>query len=61
METELVYMFITYDYKNYRVHSDEVDEARFWTTNQVYNNLGKGIFTSNFEHEYKILKELKLI
>lgn len=61
METELVYMFTTYDYKNYGVQSDEVDELRFWTKNQVDKNLEEGVFTPNFEHEFSILKELKLI
>lgn len=61
VETELVYLFITYDYKNFRVHSDEVVEARFWTERQIENNLGKNIFTPNFEHEFQLLKEFKLI
>lgn len=61
IETELVYLFTTYDYKNFRVHSDEVDEARFFTKKQIENNLGKNIFTPNFEQEFQLLKELKLI
>ncbi|MCK5731019.1 MAG: NUDIX domain-containing protein [Draconibacterium sp.] len=61
IESEFIYMFITFDYKNYHVHSDEVEEARFWTRKQIENNLGEGIFTPNFESEFEILKELKLI
>lgn len=61
VEAELVYLFITFDYKNYRVHSPEVEEARFWTIKQIENNLGKNIFTPNFELEFQLLKELKLI
>jgi len=61
VETELVYMFTTYDFKNYGVHTDEVDEVRFWTKNQVDKNLGKKVFTPNFELEYKLLKKLKLV
>ncbi len=61
IESELVYLFTTYDYKNFRVHSDEVDEARFWTRKQIENNLGKNIFTPNFEQEFQLLKALKLI
>ncbi|MBN1766998.1 MAG: septation protein IspZ [Prolixibacteraceae bacterium] len=57
VERELVYSFITHDYKSINLHSDEVQEGRFWTRKQIENNLGKGIFTPNFELEYK--KQLK--
>ena len=52
LEAELVYLFATYDFKNINIHSDEVEEGRFWTKNQIDKNLGKGIFTPNFEFEY---------
>ncbi len=61
VESEFIYMFITFDYKNYHVHSDEVEEARFWTRKQIENNLGEGVFTPNFESEFLLLKKLKLI
>ena len=61
VEAELVYMFTTFDYKNFKVHSTEVDEVRFWTKNQIEKNLGKDIFTPNFEHEFGMLKEMKII
>lgn len=61
VESEFIYMFITFDYKNYHVHSDEVEEARFWTRKQIENNLGEGVFTPNFESEFELLKKLKLI
>lgn len=61
VEKELVYLFTTFDFKNYTVQSNEVEEARFWTKNQIERHIGTGIYTPNFEHEYLILKELKLI
>ena len=61
VETELVYMFVTHDYKNFKVHSDEVEDARFWKKNQIENNLGKGVFTPNFELEFRVLKEMKIV
>jgi len=61
VETELVYLFITYDFKNFKVHTDEVDEVRFWTKNQIENQLGKNVFTPNLELEFGLLKELKII
>ncbi|MEN8116783.1 MAG: NUDIX domain-containing protein [Bacteroidota bacterium] len=61
VEAELVYTFTTYDFKNIGIQSNEVEELRFWTKNQIEKNLGKGIFTPNFEHEFLLLKELKLL
>jgi isopentenyldiphosphate isomerase len=61
VEKELIHMFITFDYKNYHVHSDEVEEARFWTRKQIENSFGEGVFTPNFESEFLLLKKLKLI
>ena len=56
IEAELVYSFITYDFKNINIHSEEVEEGRFWTKNQIEKNLGEEIFTPNFEYEYRMLK-----
>ncbi|HKI87790.1 MAG TPA: NUDIX domain-containing protein [Draconibacterium sp.] len=61
VEAELVYLFTTLDYKSYHVHSDEVEEARFWTKNQIEKQLGQEVFTPNFEHEFNLLKEIKII
>lgn len=61
LEAELVYLFTTSDSKNFKVHSDEVVEARFWTKKQIENKIGQGVFTPNFEYEYQILKELNLV
>ncbi len=61
VESELVYLFVTFDHKNYRIHSNEVEEARFWTKKQIGNQIGKGVFTPNFEYEFEMLKELKVI
>lgn len=57
IESELVYVFITSDFKSIHLHSDEVTEGRFWTPGQIESNIGKDIFTPNFEHEYLLLKE----
>jgi isopentenyldiphosphate isomerase len=55
LEREIVYVFVTHDFQGIQLHSEEVEEGRFWTENQVVKNLGKGIFTPNFEHEFKLL------
>ncbi len=61
VENELVYLFTTFDYKNYNIHSNEVEEARFWTKSQVEKQIGKEVFTPNFEHEFQLLKNALLI
>ena len=61
VEAELVYLFVTHDCNTFNVHSDEVEEARFWTKNQIEKQLGKAVFTTNFEHEYQFLKEKGLL
>ena len=38
--------------------SDELDGGRFWKIEEIKENLGKGIFTPNFEEE---LKKVSLI
>jgi isopentenyldiphosphate isomerase/intracellular septation protein A len=57
IESELVYVFVCHDYKGIHLHSDEVEEGRFWTTRQIETNIGNGVFTPNFEHEYQLLKK----
>ena len=57
IERELVYSFLSYDYKGINLHSDEVQEGKFWSQKQIEQNLGKGVFTPNFELEYE--KQLK--
>jgi len=57
IESELVYVFITYDYKSIHLHSEEVTEGRFWTPRQLESGIGQSIFTPNFEYEYQLLKE----
>ena len=57
IESELVYMFITNDFKSIHLHSEEVVEGRFWTPKQIESNIGHGVFTPNFEHDYQLLKK----
>lgn len=61
VEAELVYLFTTFDFKNVKVQSDEVEEIRFWTKNQIEKQIGQGIFTTNFEYEFGLLKEMKIV
>lgn len=57
IESELVYVFVSHDFKAIHLHSEEVEEGRFWTIKQIDSNLGEGVFTTNFEYEYQLLKK----
>ena len=57
IEAELVYVFITHDFKSIHLHSEEVVEGSFWTPKQIESNISKGVFTSNFEYEYQLLRQ----
>ena len=57
IESELVYVFATNDFKSIHLHSEEVVEGRFWTPKQIESSIGLGVLTSNFEHEYQLLKK----
>ncbi len=52
-EKELVYVHrCTYD-GDIRTNKDELSGGRFWTKDEITSNIGKGIFTPNFESEYQ--------
>lgn len=51
-EKELIYAFKTV-YDGAIKPSAELDGGRFWTSSEIRENLGKNIFTPNFENEYR--------
>lgn len=51
-EKELVFVHKTV-YEEEIHPSDELDGGRFWKIEEIKENLGKGIFTPNFEEELK--------
>lgn len=57
IESELIYAFVTHDFKSIHLHSEEVVEGRFWTPRQIESAIGQGVLTPNFEQEYLLLKE----
>lgn len=61
IESELVYSFISKNGIPRAMSSEEITEGRFWKFSEIDRNLGKGIFTPNFEHEYLLLKRSGLI
>lgn len=53
VEREFIYSFITEYDGLLTPDSTELDGGRFWSRSEIENNLGKGVFTPNFEEEYK--------
>lgn len=54
-EKELVFSHRT-TYDGEIAPSEELNGGRFWTLEEIRDNLGKGIFTPNFESEFLRLK-----
>lgn len=55
VEREFINVFTTiYDGK-ICPNSNELDGGRFWTHDEIINNIGKGILTENFEKEYMMV------
>jgi isopentenyldiphosphate isomerase/intracellular septation protein A len=58
IESELIHGFLLGDDGPFHPNPIEISEARFWSLPNIENNLGKSIFTPNFEKEFLILKKL---
>lgn len=56
-EREMVFSFFTRDAKNITPNIFEISDARFWKFDEIEANLGKDIFTPNFEAEYRFLNK----
>lgn len=52
IERELVYSYRTIYEGEILVDPVEIDEGRYWPIEEVQANLGKGLFTPNFEDEF---------
>jgi isopentenyldiphosphate isomerase len=56
IETELVHTFRLVSDGPFRPQADEIDEVRFWSLDEIESRLGSGVFTPNFEDEYRRLR-----
>jgi len=60
-EAELVHSYFTVYDGDIQVDPDEISEGRFWKISDIEAQLGKGVFTPNFELEFhKIIRSLIL-
>jgi isopentenyldiphosphate isomerase/intracellular septation protein A len=55
-ESELVFSFIVTYGGPFSPDGSEIDEGRFWSFSDIRANLGMGLFTPNFEHEYGLIE-----
>lgn len=60
VEKELVNTFVTLYDKEIFPDKDEVDEGKFWTFEEIEQNIGKEVFTPNFEDEFPKIKSFIL-
>ena len=60
IEREMVNVFAAVG--SYELHPDldEVDEGRWWEISDIDSNIGKGIFTPNFESEFAMIRSALL-
>jgi isopentenyldiphosphate isomerase/intracellular septation protein A len=56
VESELVFSFIVTYGGPFTLDPAEVSEGRFWTFADIRANLGRGMFTPNFEHEFDLIE-----
>jgi isopentenyldiphosphate isomerase/intracellular septation protein A len=55
VESELVFSFIALYNATPDFNRLEIEDGRFWTVQEIQENIGSGIFTPNFENEIPIL------
>lgn len=54
-EKELVYSFEGISENQPVINRDEIDDGRFWSMEEIRENLDRNVFTPNFEHEFRML------
>lgn len=55
VERELVHSYRTIYEGDIKIDPVEIDEGRYWDINDITEQLGKGVFTPNFEQEFRQL------
>jgi len=56
IEKELINVFAAVGNFDLKPDRDEVDEGRFWPIEEIDANIGKDIFTPNFEMEFQAIR-----
>jgi isopentenyldiphosphate isomerase len=53
LERELVNSFSTVSDEILFINRDEIEEGKFWSIKDIKKNIGKNVFTPNFENEFE--------
>ena len=56
IEKEMVCIFAAVGHYDLNPDLDEVDDGRWWPVEEIDANIGKGVFTPNFESEYRMIR-----
>lgn len=56
IEKEMVNVFAAVGSYELKPDLDEADEGRWWPVEEIDANIGKGLFTPNFESEYTMIR-----
>jgi isopentenyldiphosphate isomerase/intracellular septation protein A len=59
IEREFIFCFITHFDGAISINHEELTDGKFWTQAEITSNIGKGVFTPNFEEEYRRIFPLK--
>lgn len=54
-EKELINAYSTISDEMPVINKDEIDDGKYWSLMEIKKNLGKDVFTPNFEHEFRML------
>ena len=57
VEKEMVSIFAAVGSYELTPDLDEVDEGRWWPVEEIDTNIGKGVFTPNFESEFQMIRK----
>ncbi len=61
IESELVHTFRGIHNGPFRWPAEEIETGKFWRIKDIRRELGKGVFTPNFEQEFSFLEKLKIV
>jgi isopentenyldiphosphate isomerase len=58
-ETELVYTYQCEYSGEIRFNRDEIDEVKYWSVDEINSQIGKEVFSDNFEHEFGLFRKTR--
>ncbi len=59
IETELVHTYVCVAEGPFRPEPGDIDELRFWSGEEIERAIGSGVFTPNFEDEFRRFQKVK--